>query len=522
VIEAGMFVALGFCVAALMALAVLPAIARRADRLARRRAEAAFPLSLEQVAAERDHLRAELALRERAMEKRVEAAAATAAGSRGETGRRDVEIAALGRDIDARKAEIGSLTQALRLMTDDRDGTAQRLAAEQGELVVRSTELAKAQEDAAKESARLESLLHERNEAIGLVNRQREALEQDLAGLRAEKAAVEDQLKTAQATLGSLGQERDRLRMTLAAEQKALAAEQKALASEQRALALAGEAAKALEQQLATARTEKAAMDVRLEGQVSATGAARAERDNLAQALELQKGKTAAKADAFRELEQAFMARGRELDEERKLAATRSDERDGVRTDLVDLRRAHDLMARDLAEGERRLQRLQSELVRDQTALGEKLRRTEDRLATTAVARQSAEQNLLTLREERARLRQETTALKREITRLEAQAKGDNASLRREIMAVAETMVGPSHPAARKLSITDPEPEDNGRTGKPANPHASAAVREGNVIQGANLVQGAGVIQEASVIQGASARAASAPAQAKARKAAAS
>lgn len=54
-----MYFALGFLVATLITLAVLPALNARAKRLARRRIEAMLPTSLEEIAAERDLIRAE-------------------------------------------------------------------------------------------------------------------------------------------------------------------------------------------------------------------------------------------------------------------------------------------------------------------------------------------------------------------------------------------------------------------------------------------------------------------------------
>jgi hypothetical protein len=93
-IEAVMLVTLGFLCATLLALAAVPALARRADRLARKRAEAAFPLSLAEIAADRDHLRAELALR---IARRGAAGRARLRGQGGamqEIGRRDMTIGA--------------------------------------------------------------------------------------------------------------------------------------------------------------------------------------------------------------------------------------------------------------------------------------------------------------------------------------------------------------------------------------------------------------------------------------------
>src|SRR5688572_6149761 len=65
VIEALMFAALGFLVAALIALLIIPAVNARAERLARRRLEALFPLSITELTAEKDHLRAEFAVLQR-------------------------------------------------------------------------------------------------------------------------------------------------------------------------------------------------------------------------------------------------------------------------------------------------------------------------------------------------------------------------------------------------------------------------------------------------------------------------
>lgn len=59
-----MFFALGFLLASLIALAVLPALNARAKRLARRRVEALLPMSLDEIDAERDLIRAESAVAE--------------------------------------------------------------------------------------------------------------------------------------------------------------------------------------------------------------------------------------------------------------------------------------------------------------------------------------------------------------------------------------------------------------------------------------------------------------------------
>jgi hypothetical protein len=62
VIETVMIAAIGFLAAALLALLIIPAVNARAERFARRRVEAQFPLSISELTAEKDHLRAEFAV----------------------------------------------------------------------------------------------------------------------------------------------------------------------------------------------------------------------------------------------------------------------------------------------------------------------------------------------------------------------------------------------------------------------------------------------------------------------------
>src|SRR6478736_6745316 len=118
-----MLFALGFLCAALMALAAVPALARRADRLARKRAEAAFPLSLAEIAADRDHLRAELALRMRSVEQDAERGFAAKAEALQELGRRDMTIGRLQRELGERDVRIEELTTTLKTTQGTLDET---------------------------------------------------------------------------------------------------------------------------------------------------------------------------------------------------------------------------------------------------------------------------------------------------------------------------------------------------------------------------------------------------------------
>ena len=109
-----MIFALGFLVASLCGLLVLPAVNARAARLSRRRAEAMLPLSPAEIAAERDFLRAQFAVRQRRLERTVETVRAKRHADMAAIGAGAMKAAALARDVAAREAEIAA-AQARRL-----------------------------------------------------------------------------------------------------------------------------------------------------------------------------------------------------------------------------------------------------------------------------------------------------------------------------------------------------------------------------------------------------------------------
>ncbi|MGB7367808.1 MAG: hypothetical protein WA926_02580 [Methylovirgula sp.] len=112
-IEQLMIFALGFLFAGLVALAFAPAFWRRANRLTRRRLEMQVPLSVQEILAERDQLRAEFAVGQRRLELRVAEINRAHAADRGELGRRAVEIDALNDNIARRAEENRALAAAL-------------------------------------------------------------------------------------------------------------------------------------------------------------------------------------------------------------------------------------------------------------------------------------------------------------------------------------------------------------------------------------------------------------------------
>ena len=112
-VEFVMVFALGWLAASLLALLAVPALSRRADRLARRRAEAMFPVSIAEVAAERDHVRAQTAIAQRRAELRAEAVAAQKGADLAEVGRLGVLVHGLNATVSSRDASVRALTTDL-------------------------------------------------------------------------------------------------------------------------------------------------------------------------------------------------------------------------------------------------------------------------------------------------------------------------------------------------------------------------------------------------------------------------
>jgi chromosome segregation ATPase len=240
-IEAVMLVTLGFLSATLIALAAVPALARRADRLARRRAEAAFPLSLAEISADRDYLRAELALRERVLEQQAERGFQAKAVAMQEAGRRDMENAALKREIAARLAAIAELEADLAATRETLSQTQAALLNEQqahrettATLQARLADLAAVEQSLAEERAALKrlgtDLAARSNELAGLrdvLERGEAALaerEQELATLRTEADGLRVAMVEGRTRHLVLEADRDDLARKLAASESTLAA----------------------------------------------------------------------------------------------------------------------------------------------------------------------------------------------------------------------------------------------------------------------------------------------------------
>jgi len=182
-IEQAMIFALGFFVAGLLALLFLPAVQRRAARLAARRMEMQLPLSMEEIVAERDQLRAEFAVERRRLEQRLEAEGETAAGHMADVGRHTATI----NDLNG---QLSDTREDLRTLGEAKDA----LNREMAEVEARISPTLKAlDEETAAHNITRENLRSKTSEAeVLLVERDLARTERD--GLETKRATLQRRL----------------------------------------------------------------------------------------------------------------------------------------------------------------------------------------------------------------------------------------------------------------------------------------------------------------------------------------
>lgn len=107
--------ALGFLMAGLLSLLFLPAFWRRAIRLSTQRLELRMPLSMSEIVAARDQLRAEFAAERRKLEQSSEQLAAQLAENRATLGERSTAIAELESKLDVTARDAANAHEKLEL-----------------------------------------------------------------------------------------------------------------------------------------------------------------------------------------------------------------------------------------------------------------------------------------------------------------------------------------------------------------------------------------------------------------------
>ena len=118
-VEQIMFVGIGFLVAGLLVIGVIPMVHARAVRLTMRRIEALTPLSMTEIQADKDQLRAEFAMSTRRLEMSVEQLKAKTANQLTELGKKSEAIGRLKLELGEKTAQLMALEAKERQLADD-------------------------------------------------------------------------------------------------------------------------------------------------------------------------------------------------------------------------------------------------------------------------------------------------------------------------------------------------------------------------------------------------------------------
>jgi chromosome segregation ATPase len=119
VIEMFMYVALGGLAASFVFAAILPAINRRAHRLAKKRMIALFPLSIDELTAEKDGIRAQYALKQFKLEQRIDALNLMQAQHHEAMGQRAIYLTQLEDQLTAQKGITHELQQRVLQLSSE-------------------------------------------------------------------------------------------------------------------------------------------------------------------------------------------------------------------------------------------------------------------------------------------------------------------------------------------------------------------------------------------------------------------
>ncbi len=184
-IEPVMYFGIGFLVAALLCLLFVPLVHNRAVRLTMKRLEAATPLSIAEIRADKDQLRAEFAMSTRRLEMSVEKMKTKTTTQLAELGKKTDAINQLKKELGEKTATIFSL--------EARDKTLrEQLRATEEEFQIKSGSLREAERTLADKEAELSKLLSELGERSMIADSQRTEIAAFRTQVEAMKISVAD------------------------------------------------------------------------------------------------------------------------------------------------------------------------------------------------------------------------------------------------------------------------------------------------------------------------------------------
>jgi len=200
-IEPVMYFGIGFLVAALLGLLFVPLVHNRAVRLTMRRLEAATPLSIAEIRADKDQLRAEFAMSTRRLEMSVEQMKARTTGQLADLGKKTDAINQLKRELGEKTATIFALETRGKNLRD-------QLHATEEEFAHKSNALREVERTLADKQAELGKLVAELGERSIMADSHRVELAALRTQVEAMKVSVGESERVVRATEERLARER--------------------------------------------------------------------------------------------------------------------------------------------------------------------------------------------------------------------------------------------------------------------------------------------------------------------------
>jgi chromosome segregation ATPase len=272
-IEPIMYFAIGFLVATLLGLIFIPLVHNRAVRLTIRRFQAATPLSLAEIQADKDQLRAEFAMAIRRLEITVEQLKAQTTSQLAELGKKSTAITRLKAELSEKSATIFALEAREASLRD-------RTRSTEDEVANRTRALDEAARTLANKQAELATLTATLDQHAVLSDSHRV----EIASLRSEVDALRSEAEQREQELAEVAQRLER-------EHSDSDAASQQWSAEHTKVEILGARASELEHALQTQSGEAEKLLARLgalEAQVSERGRRLAERDYEAAQLRRQ------------------------------------------------------------------------------------------------------------------------------------------------------------------------------------------------------------------------------------------
>src|SRR6201999_2259381 len=213
-IEPIMYFGIGFLVAALIGLVVVPLVHGRAVRLTMRRLEAATPLSMAEIQADKDQLRAEFAMSTRRLEMSVETLKTRSTSQLAELGKK-------GDAINRLKIELGEKTATIFALEARDKALRDQLRATEEEFAVKTSAMLEAQRALSGKEAELAKFVGDFDERSTAA----EAQKVEIVALKTQIEALKDRLTAAGNELKTVEDRRDAERVELKAATQELSEE---------------------------------------------------------------------------------------------------------------------------------------------------------------------------------------------------------------------------------------------------------------------------------------------------------